>query len=60
MPRIEITPTSVVIHVEEIDRILVLNARPEVPLEHVSGVDATVLEAHRIWKGWTVAGRRRL
>lgn len=60
MARIEITPTSVVIHVEGTDRILVLNARLKVPLKHVSGVDATVLEAHQIWKGWTVAGRRRL
>jgi hypothetical protein len=55
MARIEITPTSLVIHIEGIDRILALKARLEVPLEHVSGVDATVPEAHQIWKGWTVA-----
>ena len=46
-------------HIEGIDRILALKARLEVPLEHVSGVDATVPEAHQIWTGWTVARRRR-
>ena len=50
---------SLVINIEGIDRVLALKARLEVPLEHVSGVDATVPEAHQIWKGWTVAGRRR-
>jgi hypothetical protein len=59
MARIEITPTSLVIHIEGIDRIPALKARLEVPLEHVSGVDATAPGAHQISKGWTVAGRRR-
>jgi hypothetical protein len=70
MGRTEITPTSLVVHMERIDRLLAvicglcglsggLKGRLEVPLEHVSEVDATVPEAHQIWKGWTVAGRRR-
>ena len=32
-----------------------VKARLEVPLEHVVGVHATAPEAHRFWKGWTVA-----
>jgi hypothetical protein len=63
MAKIEITPTSLVVHVEGFDRFLALicglsggvKARLEVPLEHVVGVHATAPEAHRFWKGWTVA-----
>jgi len=62
MAKIEITPTSLVVHIEGFDRILALicgvaggvRARLEVPLEHVAGVDASVPEAHRFWKGWTI------
>jgi len=63
MAKIEITPTSLVVQIEGFDRFLALisglsggvRARLEVPLEHVAGVDASVREAHQIWKGWTVA-----
>ena len=63
MAKIEITPTSLVVQIEGFDRFLALisglsggvKARLEVPLEHVAGVDASVPEAHQIWKGWTVA-----
>ena len=59
---IEITSTSLVVQIEGFDRFLALisglsggvKARLEVPLEHVAGVDASVPEAHQIWKGWTV------
>ena len=62
MAKFEITPTSLVVHIEGFDRILALicgvaggvRARLEVPLEHVAGVDASVPEAHRFWKGWTI------
>jgi hypothetical protein len=63
MAKIEITPTSLVVHIGGFDRFLALicglsggvKARLEVPLEHVAGVDASAPEAHRFWKGWTVA-----
>jgi len=63
MAKFEITPTSLVVHIEGFDRFLALisglsggvKARLEVPLAHVAGVDASVPEAHEIWKGWTVA-----
>jgi hypothetical protein len=59
---IEITSTSLVVQIEGFDRFLALisglsggvKARLDVPLEHVAGVDASVPEAHQIWKGWTV------
>jgi hypothetical protein len=62
MAEIEITSTSLVVQIEGFDRFLALisglsggvKARLEVPLEHVTGVDASVPEAHQIWKGWTV------
>jgi hypothetical protein len=62
MAKIEITPTSLVVHIDGFDRFLALicgvaggfGGRVEVPLEHVAGVDASVPEAHRFWKGWTV------
>jgi hypothetical protein len=61
--QIEITPTSLVVQIEGVDRFLALvcalsggvKARLEVPLEHVAGVDASAPEAHQFWKGWTVA-----
>jgi hypothetical protein len=64
MGRIEITPTSLVVHMKGFDRVLAvicglsggLKGRLEVPLEHVTRVDASAPEAHhRVWKGWTVA-----
>jgi hypothetical protein len=63
MAKIEITPTSLVVHIGGFDRFLALicglsagvKSRLEVPLEHVAGVHATAPEAHRFWKGWTVA-----
>ncbi len=63
MAKIEITPTSLVVHIEGFDRFLALisglsggvKARLEVPLAHVAGVDTSVPEARQTWKGWTVA-----
>ena len=62
MAKIEITPTSLVVQIEGFDRLLALisglsggvKARLQVPLEHVTGVDASVPEAHGFWKGWTI------
>jgi hypothetical protein len=62
MAEIEITSTSLVVQIEGFDRFPAsisglsggVKARLEVPLEHVAGVDASVPEAHQIWKGWTV------
>ena len=63
MAEIEITSTSLVVQIEGFDRFPAsisglsggVKARLEVPLEHVAGVDAPAPEAHRFWKGWTVA-----
>jgi hypothetical protein len=64
MGSIEITPTSLVVHMEGIDRLLAVicglsggfKGRLEVPLEHVTRIDPSASEAHhRVWKGWTVA-----
>jgi hypothetical protein len=61
---IEITPTTLVVHMEGFDRLLAvisglsggLKGRLEFPLEHITRVDKSAPEAHhRVWKGWTVA-----
>jgi hypothetical protein len=54
--RIELTPTTLVVHIEGADRFLALKTHVEVPLEHIAGVDASVPDAHDVWHGLKVAG----
>jgi hypothetical protein len=56
MARIEVTPTSLVVHVQGADKFLALASRIEVPLEHIAGVDLAPPEAHQIFHGLKVAG----
>jgi hypothetical protein len=51
MAEIEVTPTSVIVHIRGADRFFALKSQLEVPLEHIAGVVATVPEAHEIWHG---------
>ena len=51
MADIEITPTSLVVHIRGVDRVLAFKSQLEVPLEHIASVEAVVPEAHKIWKG---------
>jgi hypothetical protein len=53
---IEITPTSLVVHINGADQFFALKSRLEVPLEHIAGVDASVPEARQIWHGLRVGG----
>jgi hypothetical protein len=53
---IEITPTSLVVHIHGADQFFALKSRLEVPLEHIAGVDASVPEAHQIWHGLRLGG----
>ena len=56
MAEIEITPTSLVVHINGADQFFALKSRLEVPLEHIAGVDASVPEAGQIWHGLRMGG----
>jgi hypothetical protein len=55
MAEIEITPTSVIVHIRGADRFFALKSQLEVPLEHIAAVDASEPEAHQIWHGLRAA-----
>jgi len=56
MADIEITATSLIVHIQGTDKFLALKSHVEVPLEHIAGVDASAPEAHDFWHGMKVAG----
>ncbi len=51
MADIEITPTSLVVHIRGIDQLLALESRIEVPLAHVAGVEVDPPDARNAWHG---------
>jgi hypothetical protein len=53
---IEITPTSLIVHIRGADKFFALASRLEVPLEHIAAVDASVPEAHNVWHGLRMGG----
>jgi hypothetical protein len=53
---IELTPTSLVIHITGADQFFALASRLEVPLEHIAGVDPSVPEAHGVFHGLRIGG----
>ncbi|HYA00912.1 MAG TPA: hypothetical protein VEK76_11255 [Candidatus Binatia bacterium] len=56
MAEIEISPPHLIVHIEGADRFLALKTHLEVPLEHITSVDATPPEAHEAWHGMKAAG----
>jgi hypothetical protein len=53
---IEITATSLVVHIRGADQFFALASRLEVPLEHISEIDVSPPEAHGVWHGLRVGG----
>jgi hypothetical protein len=53
---IELTPTSLIVHITGADQFFALASRLEVPLEHIAGVDARVPEAHGAFHGLRMGG----
>jgi hypothetical protein len=53
---IEITATSLLVHIRGADRFFALKSQLEVPLEHIAAVDASAPEAHQFWHGLRVGG----
>ena len=56
MAEIEITRTSLIVHIRGADRFFALKSQLEVPLEHIAEVDPSVPEAHAIWHGLRLGG----
>jgi phage terminase large subunit-like protein len=53
---IEITETSLVVHIRGVDRLLALAARVDVPLQHVASVEVNPPDAHDAFHGWRMGG----
>jgi hypothetical protein len=53
---IELTPTSLIVHIRGVDQFFALKSQLEVPLEHVASVEVSPPEAARIWHGLRVGG----
>ena len=56
MADIEITATSLVVHIRGVDQLFALASRLEVPLEHISAVELSPPEAQGVWHGLRVGG----
>jgi hypothetical protein len=56
MAEIEITATSLIVHIRGADRFFAFKSQLEVPLEHVAAVDASVPEARDFWHGLRIVG----
>ena len=56
MADIEITATSLVVHIRGADQLFALASRLEVPLEHIAGVDLSPPEAQGVWHGLRMGG----
>jgi len=56
MAEIELTPTTLIVHITGTDRFFALKGQIEVPLEHIAEVQPSAPEAHQIWHGLKVGG----
>jgi hypothetical protein len=56
MAEIEITATSLIVHIRGADRFFAFKSQLEVPLEHIAAVDASVPEAGDFWHGIRLLG----
>jgi hypothetical protein len=56
MAEIEITATSLIVHIRGADRFFAFKSQLEMPLEHVAAVEASVPEARDFWHGLRIVG----
>ena len=56
MADIELTPTTLVVHIRGADQFLALKSELVIPLAHVAKVELNPAEAHQIWHGLRIAG----
>src|ERR1700694_1473101 len=46
---LELTPTSLIVHIRGVDQFFALKTQLEAPLEHVASVEVSPPEARRVW-----------
>ncbi|MGA8924038.1 MAG: hypothetical protein WB682_12920 [Candidatus Dormiibacterota bacterium] len=56
MAEVELTSTSLVIHIRGVDRFFAMKSQLEVPLQHIASVDSAADEARRVWHGLRMGG----
>jgi hypothetical protein len=56
MVKLELTPTSLHVHVQGFDKLWALKSHLEIPLAHVSGIEAAAEEASTWWHGVKAPG----
>lgn len=56
MAQVELTSTSLIVHIEGADRFFALKTRLEVPLQHIASVEPAADEARRVWHGLRMGG----
>jgi hypothetical protein len=56
MADIEITSSTLVVHIRGTDRFFAFQSRLEVPLQHVAAVEVNPPDAHSIWHGLRMGG----
>ncbi len=56
MAEIEITSTSLIVHVTGLDQLWALKSRLEIPLAHVVNAATATEIARAWWKGWRLPG----
>lgn len=56
MADLEIADNKLIVHIRGVDKFFALASRLEVPLEHISSVEANPAEAHKVWHGLRMGG----
>ena len=56
MAKVELTSTSLIVHIQGADRFFAMKSQFEVPLQHIASVDSAADEARRVWHGLRVGG----
>ncbi len=56
MADIELTSTSLIVHIRGADRFFAMTSQFEVPLQHIASVDSAADEARRVWHGLRMGG----
>jgi hypothetical protein len=56
MADVEVTASSLVVHIHGADQFFALKSQLEVPLEHVAAVEVNPHEARQIWHGLRTGG----
>lgn len=56
MADVELTSTSLIIHIRGADRFFAMQSMLEVPLQHIASVDSAADEARRVWHGLRIGG----